>query len=145
MPGTRRIPSFLLVLMLAAVAGWFPGGSILPGTPPAGAGSGLGRGLQPADHPDFDHLAHIAALGGDEGCLICHPDRRLPKTRKTSTSCSTCHGETPPGTIALRGGHRDAGVPSRLSRPVEGQTQPVGLGRPATLQAPLAGPEGNIW
>jgi hypothetical protein len=145
MPGTWRIPSFLLVLVLAAAAGWLPGGPLIPWTPQAGVGPDRGMELHATDRPDFDHLAHIAALGGDEGCLGCHPDRSLPRTRETSTPCATCHGERAPSTAAQHSGGRDAGVAPRLSRSAEVQTHPVGLGRPATLQAPLAGPEGNSW
>jgi hypothetical protein len=145
MSRTWRIPSFLLVLVLAATAGWFPGGALIPRTPQAGAGPDRATGLHLTDRPDFDHLAHIAALGGNEGCLTCHPDRDSPRTRETSTPCSTCHGERTPPTAVRRSGGRDAGVAPRLSRSAEVQTHPVGLGRPATLQAPLAGPEGNSW
>jgi hypothetical protein len=124
MPRSWRIPSFLLVLVMAAAAGWLPRGS-----------SGI---------PDFDHLAHIAALGEKESCRTCHADPSRPKTRESSTPCATCHGEMAPGTAAPRYRLRDSGAPSRPFPSGEGQTQPVGLGRPATLQAPLAGPEGNI-
>ena len=114
MPRSWRTPSFLLLLVLAAAAGWLPGGSFLPAD------------SSPAVSADFNHLAHIAALGENQSCPVCHADRNRPRTRATSTPCATCHGE-----MSARSG--------------EGQTQPVGLGRPATLQAPLAGPEGKSW
>ena len=112
MPRSWRIPSFLLLIVLAAAAGWLPGGPFLPAA------------SVPAIAADFGHLAHIAVLGENQSCPLCHADRHRPRTRATSTPCATCHGEMP-------------------ARSGEDQTQPVGLGRPATLQAPLAGPLGK--
>jgi hypothetical protein len=91
MPGNGRIGSFLLVLGLAALIGWLPGGPFVPGPAPLGAGPDPEIALRSGAISAFDHLAHIAALEGDQGCRTCHPDPSQPKTRETSASCVTCH------------------------------------------------------
>jgi hypothetical protein len=45
-----------------------------------------------APTPLFDHAAHEAALGGDDGCVECHADGQ-PKTMEASTACSECHAD----------------------------------------------------
>jgi Ni/Fe-hydrogenase subunit HybB-like protein len=39
----------------------------------------------------FDHELHVGELGGNQGCVECHTDPRVPKTRGNSTDCVDCH------------------------------------------------------
>ena len=40
----------------------------------------------------FDHTAHVGQLGGNDGCVRCHEDPALPRTRETVKGCEQCHG-----------------------------------------------------
>jgi Ni/Fe-hydrogenase subunit HybB-like protein len=39
----------------------------------------------------FNHIDHIIAEGGNDGCIKCHVDPNVEKNRVTSTPCSSCH------------------------------------------------------
>jgi hypothetical protein len=41
----------------------------------------------------FDHGAHVVHLEGNEGCVRCHEDATLPKTRATARACQECHAD----------------------------------------------------
>jgi Ni/Fe-hydrogenase subunit HybB-like protein len=66
----------------------------------------------------FDHRRHVAATGGNDGCIRCHAGDGAAKTRAAATPCDTCHRREvrpeariarslslPPGIAA---GYRDA-------------------------------------
>ena len=39
----------------------------------------------------FNHIDHIAAEGGNKGCVKCHTNSNFEKNRETSLNCATCH------------------------------------------------------
>jgi len=39
----------------------------------------------------FNHIDHIAAEGGNDGCIKCHTNPNVAKNRMTSVSCAECH------------------------------------------------------
>lgn len=40
----------------------------------------------------FDHDFHADRLGGNEGCVECHPSPDAPRTREAVRPCGDCHG-----------------------------------------------------
>jgi hypothetical protein len=46
-----------------------------------------------ADTDIFDHASHVEALGGNDGCVQCHADDSVVKTRATAKPCLDCHAD----------------------------------------------------
>jgi hypothetical protein len=44
----------------------------------------------------FDHASHAQALGGNAGCVECHPAPAGPKDYATATACARCHDDLVP-------------------------------------------------
>ena len=69
---------------------------------------------------------------------------RSPRSVRPQTAApGRAAGRTPARPGGARRGARPGRAADRRTTRGSDQTQPVGLGRPATLQAPLAGPDGN--
>jgi hypothetical protein len=39
----------------------------------------------------FDHDLHAEKMGGNDHCMECHMDNRLPKKRDNTKQCRSCH------------------------------------------------------
>jgi hypothetical protein len=49
----------------------------------------------------FIHASHVAKLNGNEGCVKCHADTAVAKTRETATDCSHCHNDQIAGSAVI--------------------------------------------
>jgi hypothetical protein len=66
----------------------------------------------------FDHSSHIAAVRGNDGCVDCHRDPEVARTRESAIACKGCHEgmsvtgsvvkPLPGGIVGFAGGYMDA-------------------------------------
>ncbi len=70
-----------------------------------------------APSPVFDHDRHVTVTEGTQGCLLCHEDPGVPKSRETVRECEECHEH-----LSARGATIQPRSPGTVS-PAPGYTQ----------------------
>jgi len=56
----------------------------------------------------FDHHGHVEAVGGTDGCVLCHEQPDEPKRAETARECADCHEQMVAAGARIQ--PRDAGV-----------------------------------